>query len=147
MAKGAGKVAARRTNQIDSFLRDNGGNAAHQLSATNIDDALDLLSLDNGTAAGGGGGRGASGTGPDRHPERRFKAAFAKYKNTRLFDLKLERPGLRTQQYEDVMYKEFQKHPDNPFNQVTAVAHNATQEEVKEKMDAHKQSVERRLQT
>lgn len=32
--------------------------------------------------------------------------------------IKEERPGMRSQQYHDALYKEFQKHPDNPFNQV-----------------------------
>jgi hypothetical protein len=66
------------------------------------------------------------------HPERRFKAAFAAYKERTLPDLRKEMPGLRLQQYEEVMYKDFKKSPDNPFNQAT-VAFDAYKED---KLDA-----------
>lgn len=39
--------------------------------------------------------------------------------------MKAEKSGLRLQQMKDQCYKEFQKSPENPFNQATA-AHNAT---------------------
>lgn len=34
--------------------------------------------------------------------------------------MKVEKSGLRLQQMKDVAYKEFQKSPENPFNQLTA---------------------------
>ena len=75
------------------------------LSASNIDDALDALSL---TRDGQGEERKAV-AGIDRHPERRQKAALAAFEDKRLPELKREHPGLRLQQYKDLIYKEFQK--------------------------------------
>ncbi|KAG9318097.1 hypothetical protein JVU11DRAFT_164 [Chiua virens] len=69
------------------------------------------------------------------------QAAFEAYKERELPNLKVEHPGLRLQQYLDLLYKQFQKSPDNPFNQAT-VAHDASKEErthaLKEKQDAVK---------
>lgn len=62
------------------------------------------------------------------HPERRYKAAFAAYKERELPELRKSHPGLRLQQYEELMYKDFKKSPENPFNQAT-VAFDATKEE------------------
>lgn len=62
------------------------------------------------------------------HPERRYKAAFAAYKERELPELRKDMPGLRLQQYEEIMYKNFKKSPENPFNQAT-VAFDATKEE------------------
>ena len=75
------------------------------LAASNIDDALDALSL---TTGGEAEDRKAV-AGIDRHPERRQKAALAAYEDKRLPELKQEHPGLRLQQYKDLIYKEFQK--------------------------------------
>ena len=79
--------------------------SAPGLSASNIDDALDALSL---TRDGQGEERKAV-AGIDRHPERRQKAALAAFEDKRLPELKSEHPGLRLQQYKDLIYKEFQK--------------------------------------
>jgi hypothetical protein len=75
------------------------------LAASNIEDALDALSL---TTGGEAEDRKAA-SGIDRHPERRQKAALAAYEDKRLPELKQEHPGLRLQQYKDLIYKEFQK--------------------------------------
>ena len=75
------------------------------LTASNIDDALDALSL---TAVGTDAER-KSVAGIDRHPERRQKAALAAFEDRRLPQLRQEHPGLRLQQYKDLIYKEFQK--------------------------------------
>eukprot|EP00941_MAST-03F_sp_MAST-3F-sp1_P002700 g2700.t1 len=53
----------------------------------------------------------------DAHPERRRKAAFKAFESRRLVELKVERPGLRLQQYKQLIFKEFQKSPENPMNQ------------------------------
>lgn len=66
------------------------------------------------------------------HPERRYKAALAAYKERELPTLRQEHPGLRLNQYEELIYKNFKKSPENPFNQAT-VAFDATKEE---KLDA-----------
>ncbi|KAI9684333.1 MAG: hypothetical protein M1829_002142 [Trizodia sp. TS-e1964] len=79
------------------------------LNASNISDALDLLDL------------AASNTvEPDRHPERRFKPAFAAYLARRMPEVEEESPGLRKQQRVDLIRKEFEKSDENPFNRVTA---------------------------
>jgi hypothetical protein len=75
------------------------------LAASNIDDALDALSL----TQGGEGEERKALAGIDRHPERRQKAALAAFEDRRLPELRKEHPGLRLQQYKDLIYKEFQK--------------------------------------
>lgn len=66
----------------------------------------------------------------DRHPERRFKAALAEYTERRLPEMRKENPGLRKQQIEQLIYKEFQTSDENPFNKDTNIEFNATTEEV-----------------
>lgn len=66
----------------------------------------------------------------DRHPERRFKAALAAYTERRLPEMRKENPGLRKQQIEQLIYKEFQTSDENPFNKDTNIEFNATTEEV-----------------
>ncbi|KAF8437461.1 hypothetical protein L210DRAFT_3622166 [Boletus edulis BED1] len=106
-------------------------------ATSGIDNALDLLEVVNAKTDKASVGQQAAGI--ERHPERRFKAAFEAYKETELPNLKVEHPGLRLQQYHDILYKQFQKSPDNPFNQVT-VAYDASKEErtvaLKEKHEA-----------
>ena len=84
------------------------------MTATNIDDALDALTIT------GKGPKTVNTADIDRHPERRFKAAYAAYEERRIAEMKAEKSGLRLQQMKDVAYKEFQKSPENPFNQLTA---------------------------
>lgn len=105
------------------------------LSATNIDDALDALSITKSKV---------STKDVERHPERRFKAAYQAYEETRLAELKAENSGLRQQQMKDLCFKEFQKSPLNPFNQVTA-EHNATRDEVREIAARERKRNEERL--
>jgi len=124
--KGAGaKKAEKKTGRgIDSALS--------SLNATGIDNALDALSLttkDNDKV--------------DRHPERRFKAAYAAYEERRLEEMKDEK-GLRRQQKVDQIRKEFEKHPDNPFNQVSA-AYNASKDELADLKEGERLKKEKRL--
>ncbi|KAG5519580.1 hypothetical protein PMAC_001735 [Pneumocystis sp. 'macacae'] len=103
-------------------------------SASNIDDALELLSLQV-------KGNEKLISEIDRHPERRFKAALSAYEEYRLPLLKEEHKGLRLQQYKELIYKEFAKHPDNPKNQLTS-KYNATKEELKDIAEAEKRRLE-----
>ena len=82
------------------------------LNATGIDSALDLLSLTSSTAATDAGNI-------DRHPERRFKAAYKVFEERRLPEIERESPGLRRNQRIEMCRKEFEKSPENPFNQVS----------------------------
>ncbi|KAH7928140.1 DUF1014-domain-containing protein [Leucogyrophana mollusca] len=106
-------------------------------AATGIDNAIDLLEVV--TAKMDKASVGQQAAGIERHPERRFKGAFEAYKERELPNLKVEHPGLRLQQYQDLLFKQFQKSPENPFNQVT-ISYDATKDEkvqaLKEKQDA-----------
>lgn len=80
---------------------------------------------------------------PQAHPERRFKAAFAAYKDRELPIMRKERPGLRLNQYEELIFKEFKKSPENPFNQAT-VAFDASKEEKVEALRKLREETEQR---
>jgi hypothetical protein len=130
-AKKAEKKPSGRGGGIDSALGafDSKPSA---LNATGIENALDALDIaaDNKDKL-------------DRHPERRFKAAYAAYEERRLEEMKDEK-GLRRNQKVDQIRKEFEKHPDNPFNQVNAT-YNASREDMAAIRDATKAEKERRL--
>jgi hypothetical protein len=88
------------------------------LNATGIDSALDALSLTSGTIA----------TDIERHPERRFKAAYNIFETRRLEEMKDDKTLRRNQKIEQIR-KEFEKSPENPFNKLTATF-NTTREEM-----------------
>ncbi|KAI0078977.1 DUF1014-domain-containing protein [Panus rudis PR-1116 ss-1] len=111
-------------------------------SATGIDNALDLLEVVTAKMDKASIGQKASEI--ERHPERRFKAAFEAYKERELPKLRQEHPGLRLNQYQDLLYKQFQKSDENPFNQVT-VSYDASKEEKVEALNRKKAAVEHRL--
>lgn len=116
--------------------------AITSLSASNIDDALDALTLV--TEKTDKASQGAKAAQVERHPERRFKAAFEAFKDREMARIKQERPGMRSQQYHDALYKEFQKHPDNPFNQLT-VAYDATKEDKVAALQGKRDATAKRL--
>lgn len=128
-----GPVPAARG--IDKALEESSGPPTATLSATGIDDALDALSLT----------KSANVKDIERHPERRFKAAITAYEEQRLPELRKENPGLRLNQMKELIRKEFEKSPLNPFNLVT-VAHDATKEEKREVLEARRRGIESRLQ-
>ncbi|KZO92400.1 DUF1014-domain-containing protein [Calocera viscosa TUFC12733] len=115
---------------------------AETFAATGIDDALDLLTAIN--AKNDKASQGAAASQLEKHPERRFKAAFKEYEERMLPILREERPGLRLQQYKDLIFKQFQKAPENPFNQA-ALEYNATKEERIEVLNKQRRHVEDRL--
>ncbi|KAJ9099924.1 hypothetical protein QFC21_003929 [Naganishia friedmannii] len=96
------------------------------LAATGIDQMLEALELVN--ARTDKEALGAKAGLIEKHPERRFKAAFEAYVEREMPELRKDHPGLRKQQMHDILFKQFQKAPENPFNQVS-IAHNATKEE------------------
>lgn len=55
---------------------------------------------------------------------------LGKYREMTRF--KLENPGLRQSQLKQLIYKAFQKSPENPFNQANVMAYNATQDDVRD---------------
>ena len=102
------------------------------LNATGIDSALDALSLTAG-----------KDDKIDRHPERRFKAAYNAYEEKRLEEMKDEK-GLRRNQKIEQIRKEFEKHPDNPFNQVSAT-YDARKEDLAAIKESEKERKEKML--
>jgi len=75
-------------------------------SARNVDEALDVLNKD-----------GAASSEPiDMHPEKRMKAAYLEFEETRLPQLKKDFPGMRLSQFKEIMRKEWTKSPKNPLN-------------------------------
>ncbi|KAL8932893.1 MAG: hypothetical protein Q9216_006627 [Gyalolechia sp. 2 TL-2023] len=141
----AAAPASRKLNldQLDSpddipspsNQNNNNNNPPTALNATGIDNALDALSLTTGANAS---------EKIDRHPERRFKAAYAAYEARRMPELEAEMKGLRRQQRVDIVRKEFERSAENPFNQVS-VGFDASREEVREVRAMEREKVERRL--
>jgi len=52
----------------------------------------------------------------DKHPEKRMKAAYEEFEKERLPVLKAENGNMRLSQLKQMMFKEWQKHPENPLN-------------------------------
>ncbi|KAI9867621.1 MAG: hypothetical protein M1813_008421 [Trichoglossum hirsutum] len=118
----------------DSALPTSSSSSGPALNATGIDNALDALSL---TAS-------SAHDKVDRHPERRFKAALAAYEARRMPEVEAENRGLRMQQRKELIRKEFEKAPENPFNQATA-RFDSTREEIEEVRRREREKVESRL--
>ncbi|KAJ5676658.1 Coiled-coil domain-containing protein [Penicillium maclennaniae] len=135
-AKGANaKTAQKKTRgldlaQLDDEPTSKKGSALH---ASGIDNALDALSLTNKDTSK-----------VERHPERRFKAAYAAFEARRMPEIEQENPGLRRQQRMDLCRKEFEKSEENPFNQVH-VAVNASREEIAQVRNQERDKTEARL--
>lgn len=134
--RGADKIAARKSKGLDDFLSGI-DNKESDLNVSGLDNALDALSLTNSKATG-------NKNDLERHPERRYKAAYIAYEERRLPEYREEHPGLRLNQYKDLIHKEFEKHPDNPFNQVH-VSYDANKRDVKGKQQEVRRGVETRL--
>lgn len=136
--KGAGaKTAVKKTRGLDLSQLDapSGSDSTNPaLNATGIDDALDALSLTSANPS----------EKIDRHPERRFKAAYAAYEARRLPEMDEEQKGLRRQQKIDAIRKEFEKSPENPFNQANA-RFDSTREDIKDIKEKERSKTEMRL--
>lgn len=139
--KNAGKKTAEKKTRgptLDLSQLDGDDNGKHTaLNATGIDNALDALSL-----AGS-----SNDVRLERHPERRYKAAYEAFEAWRLPEIVDENKGssLRRNQMIEMCRKEFEKRPENPFNQVGNVSHNATREELAAKRGEIRSGVEKRL--
>ncbi|KAK5693173.1 hypothetical protein LTR97_010649 [Elasticomyces elasticus] len=131
--KGKDKAPAKKTRGLDLSQLDESSNgqpkSAAALNASGIDNALDALQLTSGAQDK-----------IDKHPERRFPAAYKAYEERRLDEMKDEK-GLRRQQRIDLIRKEFEKHPDNPFNQV-AGRYDMSKEELKELKESERERKE-----
>ncbi|KAI9284055.1 hypothetical protein BC943DRAFT_343730 [Umbelopsis sp. AD052] len=139
--KGEDKKAAKKSSAVNSDSQ--ARRVIPEFSASNLDDAIDLLSLDG---PGGGTAGGPKNKEVEKHPERRFKAALAAYTEREMPQLKIDHPGLRKQQMEQLIYKNFQKSPENPFNQANILDYNATQDDVQQSKAQRRAALEDRLQ-
>ncbi|KAH8554425.1 hypothetical protein BGW37DRAFT_484795 [Umbelopsis sp. PMI_123] len=140
--KGEDKKAAKKSSAINSDSQ--ARRVIPEFSASNLDDAIDLLSLDG---PGGGAAGGPKNKDIEKHPERRFKAAFAAYTEREMPTVKADHPGLRKQQLEQIIYKNFQKAPENPFNQANILNYNATQDDVEDSKAQRRAALEDRLRS
>ncbi|KAF9453696.1 DUF1014-domain-containing protein [Macrolepiota fuliginosa MF-IS2] len=140
---GPGAIAAGGGLAAVSGGSDKGKEAEPEsFSATGIDNALELMEVV--TAKMDKASLGQQAAGLEKHPERRFKAAFEAYQERELPNVKQEHPGLRLQQYKELLYKQFQKSPENPFNQAT-VSYDASKGERLEALSRKRAEVEDRL--
>lgn len=57
----------------------------------------------------------ADDTDPDKHPEKRMKAAFKAYEAANLPRIKAENPSMRLSQWKQQLFREWQKAPENPL--------------------------------
>lgn len=133
------KTAVKKTKGLDLSQLDDPSESSSQpknaaLNATGIDNALDALSLTSNNPS----------EKVDRHPERRYKAAYAAYEARRLPELEEEQKGLRRQQRIDAIRKEFERSPENPFNQANA-KFDSTREEIKDIKEKEREKTESRL--
>ena len=132
------KTAPKKTRGLDlAQLDDPSSSSASKpaaLNATGIDNALDALSLTSANPS----------EKIDRHPERRYKAAYAAFEARRLPEVEEEHKGLRKNQRIELIRKEFEKHPDNPFNQANA-RFDSTKDEIAVIKEKERTKVEQRL--
>lgn len=75
----------------------------HLVDARSVDEALTVLKLNEPA---------------DKHPEKRMKAAFLAYQAEYLPILRKENPSLKLSQVKEILWKQWEKAPENPFNQV-----------------------------
>lgn len=59
-------------------------------------------------------------SGGDKHPEKRMKAAFAEYEERQMALVKAEHPTLKLSQLRELIWKSWQKAPENPMNAAAA---------------------------
>ncbi|KXN91959.1 hypothetical protein AN958_11019 [Leucoagaricus sp. SymC.cos] len=110
-------------------------------SATGIDNALELL--DTVTAKMDKASLGQQAAGLERHPEVSLTYVLLLQTNA-MTHISSQHPGLRLQQYKELLYKQFQKSPENPFNQTT-VAYDTTKEERLDALNRKRTEAEDRL--
>ncbi|EPS44769.1 hypothetical protein H072_1243 [Dactylellina haptotyla CBS 200.50] len=133
-------VAAGPSRGLDaalSSLDEPSSSTSATLNASGIDNALDALSLTSGSA---------SSATIERHPERRFKAAYAIFEDRRMLEGKADGTwdGLRQNQIQARIRKEFEKSEENPFNQAT-VSFDATKGEIRAAREREVGKMEKRL--
>ncbi|KAF8058039.1 coiled-coil domain-containing protein [Scenedesmus sp. PABB004] len=85
-------------------------------NANRVDDAVDARSMEQAIDALGSLGVGAAESpAVDKHPEKRARAAWKAYEEHNLPLLRMEKPNLKASQYRDLLWKAWQKAPENPL--------------------------------
>ena len=101
------------TRAYDALVSQRNSNRGEEsVDATGVDQAiaaLDAIALESGGADAG-----------DKHPEKRMRAAWAAYEAAEMPGLQADKPGLKRQQYRDMLWKMWQKAPQNPLNAARA---------------------------
>lgn len=87
----------------------------------------------------------ASQTKVEVHPEKRHGPALLAYEAANIPLLRKENPSLRLSQIKELVWKQWQKSPDNPFNQVH-MNYNTTKQERLDAKEAVRSKMEERLQ-
>jgi len=59
------------------------------------------------------------------HPEKRMRAAYKNFETFNLPRVKAENPSLRLSQWKQILMKEWNKSPDNPYNKARLAAQNS----------------------
>eukprot|EP00002_Diphylleia_rotans_P019632 TRINITY_DN3794_c0_g1_i1.p1 TRINITY_DN3794_c0_g1~~TRINITY_DN3794_c0_g1_i1.p1 ORF type:complete len:268 (+),score=84.29 TRINITY_DN3794_c0_g1_i1:50-853(+) len=102
-------------NRTLAALRDEG-----HIVENSVDGAIVALSSlqvsgKGSSAAGPSSPMAGAATEADRHPERRARAAHAAFEERRMKELKEEMPTARLSQLKEIIWKEWQKSPENPI--------------------------------
>lgn len=106
------QLAARRELDEAAYSRmvetENINRQEEAVEARSVEAAIDALS-----ALSPGGQEGAA----EKHPEKRMRAAWQAYEAANTPILRMEKPGLKQSQYRDMLWKMWQKAPENPLVQ------------------------------
>lgn len=76
------------------------------LEARSLNEAVDTMSLSS-----------SSSLSSDKHPEKRLKASYAAFEEKNLPATRAENPSLKLSQVKELIWKQWQKSPENPINQ------------------------------
>jgi hypothetical protein len=142
--RGDAKVAAKRAAKAAEDSADVARTEAPSLVARSIDEAIAVLTVASGTPAAGAGGPDAAGADhhaadvervsklaaaagsagtlkdDDRNPEKRMKAAWMRWYERELPLTKAEYPSLKLSQHKEMLWRRWQKSPENPLNAAVA---------------------------
>jgi len=99
----APEIEPENPNQkMATMLEEEGG-----IEARSVTEAISVLAV----------GEPGEASAADKHPEKRMKAAYQAFEDQQLPILKQENPSLKRSQLKQMLWKEWQKHPENPLNQ------------------------------
>ncbi|RYC63940.1 hypothetical protein CHU98_g2281 [Xylaria longipes] len=132
--KTAPKKPSRGIGSALSQLSLDGNEKEKALSGSGIDNSLDVFDVID----------ASKNIKLEQHPERRFPAAFAAFRERREKEMKEEGIKLKYSQRLERIKEEFNNSPENPFLQAH-VNHNATREEKQAAIHAEKERKESHL--